>query len=555
MDLPDLTERRDRVLAALITADPSLAMLRWDAEAAILLATREAAAIYVLTAPYDLPEDRLEYIFTAHLKSVSQGAPPTHFVVVGGGPGAAEALRKVAPRVQSVPMGFHAVHDDGRIEHLTGEPLPLLTRAAPHLFGEEPVDPEPLAAAVARGQKLMVQQQAVAAKLGGRTTVTAALTAACVVLAVLGRIWSEDLRGEALWRLGANSRDAVVAGEYYRLLASAFLHGNVMHFAVNMMALWSLGPALEAILGPRRYLVLYGASALGGSLASAFLRQHHSSVGASGAIWGLMAAGIALAVWPKGVIPKAMADGMRSRAFSMLALNVVISMMPGIDMSAHLGGGAVGFVLMATVLTSGLVPIDRRASAADFEARKSPLLDGTAFVMAVAMAASVVWGIAAGKPWEIGGPPKLARTAIADTGVSIEIPSYAARKPSVSKANGHTVVSFGSFQDSPVVFEVVIAPRPEEVPAEQLDAYMEQARKELADASPPKWIPRGEAKRVNLGKRPALMMEHDFGKARVRTYYQTIGANEVFVRSYGAPERPMAWAGIEERVAASVLVR
>lgn len=68
----------------------------------------------------------------------------------------------------------------------------------------------------------------------------------------------------------------------------------------QLIALASFGLMLERLLGPERYIVLYGLSALGGGLASALLRGPGLAVGASGAIWGLMAAGVGLAVWPRG---------------------------------------------------------------------------------------------------------------------------------------------------------------------------------------------------------------------------------------------------------------
>jgi hypothetical protein len=83
----------------------------------------------------------------------------------------------------------------------------------------------------------------------------------------------------------------VADGEYYRLVTAAFLHGGLLHLALNMFALASLGPVLESALGRSRFLALYLLSALGGSTLSFLLAAPNTvGVGASGAIFGLFGA-------------------------------------------------------------------------------------------------------------------------------------------------------------------------------------------------------------------------------------------------------------------------
>lgn len=397
MDHADPTEHRDRIVAALLAEEPTLALLRWDPEMAVLARPEPFMGIHVLAAPPDLPQDRLEYLFSMHTKAVGRGAPPTCIVVVGGGADAVAALRTAAPFSPPVPMGFHHVDEHGAVTHVKGEALPSLAPAALRAAELGEIDPALFTEAIARGQRLVNEERALVDKLSNQRTVTTAITAVCGLLAALGQIWSADARPTALWKLGANSGAAVANGEVYRLFASAFLHGTPVHFIVNMLALWALGPMLEAIVGPRRFLLLYGASALGGSLASAFVGASDArwSVGASGAIWGLMAAGFALAIRPKGVIPDAMARSMRSRALNLLILNVAVSFVPGVDFRAHFGGGLVGFALMATVLTNGLVPVEHRTSSDTAEEHRSRVIDLASAVLGAAMIASVLWGILA----------------------------------------------------------------------------------------------------------------------------------------------------------------
>ncbi|MFF6997042.1 rhomboid family intramembrane serine protease [Streptomyces sp. NPDC008313] len=91
--------------------------------------------------------------------------------------------------------------------------------------------------------------------------------------------------------------EGVVDGEWYRLLTGAFLHlppdqgtFGIMHILLNMVSLWNLGRVVEAQLGRARYLALYLLSALGGSVLVLLLAPGASTVGASGAVFGLGAA-------------------------------------------------------------------------------------------------------------------------------------------------------------------------------------------------------------------------------------------------------------------------
>lgn len=98
---------------------------------------------------------------------------------------------------------------------------------------------------------------------------------------------------EALIALGALYRPAVGAGEAWRLVSATLLHGNVDHLLGNAVALYILGMVCEHAFGRGQFLLLYAASALGGSVLSLVLSEG-PSVGASGAIFGLQGAAIVL---------------------------------------------------------------------------------------------------------------------------------------------------------------------------------------------------------------------------------------------------------------------
>lgn len=130
---------------------------------------------------------------------------------------------------------------------------------------------------------------------------------------------------------------AIASGEWWRLLTAAFLHGGFLHIAFNMYALYWLGPQLERVLGRVGFASVYLLSALGGNVASYYFSELTTfSVGASGAIFGLMTATIVIGREFRADV---------SQLTTLLVINVVIGFMsPSIDWRAHLGGALVGAV-------------------------------------------------------------------------------------------------------------------------------------------------------------------------------------------------------------------
>ena len=164
----------------------------------------------------------------------------------------------------------------------------------------------------------------------------------CVGLYVLVG-WLGALGGLSRW--GMQPVLIAVQGEWFRLVSSMFLHVGLLHLAFNMYVLFLLGPPLERVLGHGRFLTLYLVAGLGGSVASyAFSPAATLSVGASGAIFGLMAAWI--------VVARRMHRD-ATQVLVLLGLNVALGfVLPSVDWRAHLGGAVVG-ALMALVLTTG----------------------------------------------------------------------------------------------------------------------------------------------------------------------------------------------------------
>ena len=141
----------------------------------------------------------------------------------------------------------------------------------------------------------------------------------------------------------AVSPAAVDAGEWWRVVTSAFTHVGPIHLALNMLALLLFGSELERQLGRARYLTVYLVSALGGSVAlQLFGSYYQGAVGASAAIYGLLGA--------FGVVLVQQRQDLRG-LLTLLAINLAISFLPGISLLGHLGGlvaGAAGAAVLVT---------------------------------------------------------------------------------------------------------------------------------------------------------------------------------------------------------------
>lgn len=147
-----------------------------------------------------------------------------------------------------------------------------------------------------------------------------------------------------LVRLGANVPGRVLAGEWWRLAASMFLHVGLLHLLVNGWALYQLGGLYESLVGSRRFAAVYFASGILASLGSVlFLPTPESlSAGASGAVFGLLGALMALLLRRRQRLTPA-ARSLLAQLAGWAVLNVILGFsVPNIDNAAHLTGFAVG---------------------------------------------------------------------------------------------------------------------------------------------------------------------------------------------------------------------
>lgn len=178
----------------------------------------------------------------------------------------------------------------------------------------------------------------------------------CVILG--GGIF--NVNANLLYKLGALVNFNSMANnpvELYRLFTSIFLHAGVIHLACNMYSLYVIGPQLESFFGKTKYLVIYILSGVIGNLLSIiFLPDGVVSVGASGAIFGLLGAllyfGYHYRIYLSGVI--------KSQIIPLIVLNLLIGFtLSGINNIAHLGG------LVGGILASMVVGVKYKSAKSD----------------------------------------------------------------------------------------------------------------------------------------------------------------------------------------------
>ena len=139
-------------------------------------------------------------------------------------------------------------------------------------------------------------------------------------------------------------------GEYYRLFTSMFLHFGINHLVNNMITLCLMGKYVEPIVGKIRFLLIYFVSGVCGSLLSfagdMYMEDYAVSAGASGAIFGLTGALLALTIIHKGRVK----DVTRRGILFIIAINLYIGITgQGVDNLAHIGGLLAGFILTLLV--------------------------------------------------------------------------------------------------------------------------------------------------------------------------------------------------------------
>ena len=163
-------------------------------------------------------------------------------------------------------------------------------------------------------------------------TVTYAILAINIIVFIIPLLYGQS---EAMVAQFCVHGPSIRYGHYYRLFTGMFLHGSIFHLIFNSYALYVIGSQIESFLGKFKFLIIYLVGGLMGSLFSITFNGNAASIGASGAIFGLMGAlvyfGYHYRVYLGNVI--------KSQIIPLIVFNLVLGfVMSGVDNSAHIGG-------------------------------------------------------------------------------------------------------------------------------------------------------------------------------------------------------------------------
>jgi membrane associated rhomboid family serine protease len=206
-----------------------------------------------------------------------------------------------------------------------------------------------------------------AAAAAARIKFTPAVTLTLIALNVLvyvamglsGVSWTEPSIAHAV-RWGADFGPLTVSGEWWRALTSTFVHFGIIHIALNMWCLWSLGSSLELFMGRKAFTVIYLLSGLMASLTSIAWNPWRVSAGASGAIFGVAGAFVSYLYFKKAPMDPMQVRQKLKNLLIFIGYNLLYGAAGNVDNSAHLGG------LIAGLILGSLAPaILRRADVAN----------------------------------------------------------------------------------------------------------------------------------------------------------------------------------------------
>ncbi|MFT7519690.1 MAG: membrane associated rhomboid family serine protease/tetratricopeptide (TPR) repeat protein [Kiritimatiellia bacterium] len=252
-------------------------------------------------------------------------------------------------------------------------------------------------------------------------------TRASIVLCVL--VYALQLRwngtsGSGMVAMGSLTGEGLLAGEPWRWVSSAFLHGFWWHLGLNMLALAVLGKRIEALLGPSRFLLVFIASCVGGAVLHELMSVPGDlALGSSAGILGLLGAQGGIVLFQQRIVPKPA----RRLLWKEVWLNGLIigglSLLPFVAGMAHLGGAITGFALTATGLAClGVQPARSEHDNGPTRRSEPRWLQGIAGVATALAIGSVANAWVTGQPWRYTGGPGVVDVQTADARVTLPLP-------------------------------------------------------------------------------------------------------------------------------------
>lgn len=191
------------------------------------------------------------------------------------------------------------------------------------------------------------EQQLVAQARTPRVTYALIVINICVYMStVIASNHALSLDSPSLIRMGSNFGPYTSAGDAWRLITALFLHLSLIHLGFNMWALASFGPIVERLYGSLFYGLIYVVAGLLGGLASLTWRADINTVGASGSIFGILGALVAVQLRNEGSIPKSILRPLRTTSLIYIGCALAAGLFTTkVDNAAHVGGLCAGALL------------------------------------------------------------------------------------------------------------------------------------------------------------------------------------------------------------------
>lgn len=176
------------------------------------------------------------------------------------------------------------------------------------------------------------------------------VTYVLIVLNLMVFLYGVLYGNDELISMFGNNYELVQNGEFYRLFTCMFVHADILHILFNMIALYSIGPVVERYYGKSKFLLIYLVSGLLGSIFSGvFMTADSISIGASGAIFGLLGSICYFTYYYRATLQGIL----RGSIMPVIIINLVIGFLSSsIDLSAHIGG-LIGGILVSMAIGIG----------------------------------------------------------------------------------------------------------------------------------------------------------------------------------------------------------
>lgn len=190
---------------------------------------------------------------------------------------------------------------------------------------------------------------------------TLVIAAICIAVFVVKLLVDATGVGRIAYYSQAASVLGVLSGRWWTLITATFMHGSALHLLCNLISLYWMGVTLERLFKTPRLVALFLASGIAGNLTYIAIKvaqaqgYNYAAVGASGAIFGMFGAYAVIALIETRrpvLLPRQAARAQLNSMVGLLAINVMISLSPGIAWEAHLGGLLVGTAMGALMYRS-----------------------------------------------------------------------------------------------------------------------------------------------------------------------------------------------------------